>query len=216
MFLHLCIVHAAHPDYQTVILQPNSEAYRTPLVMVVIITNTIATPQQPQPLSCPLRTTLWSLQRPVCITQPVDVAKGRLLDAVPAGWKVLLGATSDRTVGRGWVKEGGKGGKEGPTREIISCLDSCYSRHQLQCCILWDGRKESHSRGVMWWASDIPVVKHCQYTIHTRNHHQQHHLTKRHQAKKKGNKQWHQGWKQEYMEYKMHLFKSGSPRIQLN
>ena len=78
------------------------------------------------------------------------MAKGTLLDAVPAGWKVPLGATSDRTVGRGRVKEGGKGGKEeGPTREIISCLDSRYSRHQLQRRILWEGRKESHLRGVV-------------------------------------------------------------------
>ena len=34
-----------------------------------------------------------------------------------------LGATSNRTVGRGWVKEGGKGGKE-EGQEIISHLDS--------------------------------------------------------------------------------------------
>ena len=88
-------------------------------------------------------------KEPVCVARPVDVAKGTPLDAVPAGWKVPLGATSDRTVGRGWVKEGGRGGKEeGPTREIIPRLDSRYSRHQLRRRILRYGQKESHLRGV--------------------------------------------------------------------
>ena len=86
---------------------------------------------------------------PVCVARPVPVATGTPLDAVPAGLKVPLGATSDMAVGRGVSKRRGKEGQEKePTRKIIPRLDSRYSRHQLRRRILWDGRKESHLRGV--------------------------------------------------------------------
>ena len=130
-------------------LQPDSEAYHPPLAMAVITTTTTATPQHPTPSPLARSAPLFDpYEDAVCVARPVAVAKGTPLDAVEAGLKVPLGATSDISVGRGVSKRRGKAREEEPTREIIPRLDSRYSRHQLRRRIFRDGRKESHARGV--------------------------------------------------------------------
>jgi len=89
--------------------------------MAVIITTTIATPQHPQqphPIPSPTPSPLVRsaplfdpYEDPVGVARPVAVAKGTPLDAVEAGLKVPLGATSDISVGRGVSKR--KGEREG-------------------------------------------------------------------------------------------------------